>query len=126
MRQTAAVPADMMVLMNYIYEYQKGIRHLVLQTFNKKYEEFAIARLESQNINYIVRKGGDNSINLFFGREECLSAIRLIVDRPLSDLTPEEDFMLGVLLGYDIRMQCERYCDRKCKHCKKCKDNVSQ
>ena len=32
-----------------------------------------------------------------------------------NDLTPEEDFMLGTLLGYDIRMQCERYCQRKTK-----------
>lgn len=125
MKQTVVVPSDMKVLMNYIYEYQKGIRHLVLYTFNKKYEQLAITRLESQNINYIIRKGGSNSVNLFFGREECLSAIRLIVDRPLCDLTPEEDFMLGAMLGYDIRMQCERYCDRKCKHCK-CKDDVSQ
>lgn len=125
MKQAVVVPSDMKVLMNYIYEYQKGIRHLVLYTFNKKYEQLAITRLQSQNINYIIRKGGSNSVNLFFGREECLSAIRLIVDRPLCDLTPEEDFMLGAMLGYDIRMQCERYCDRKCKHCK-CNDNVSQ
>lgn len=26
---------------------------------------------------------------------------------------PEEDFMLGIMLGYDISMQCERYCKRK-------------
>ena len=125
MKQNVVVAPDMKVLMNYIYEYQKGIRHLVLQTFNKKYEKTAITRLESQNINYIIRNVGNNSVNLFFGREECLSAIRLIVDRPLCDLTPEEDFMLGVLLGYDIRMQCERYCNRKCKHCK-CINNVTQ
>ena len=125
MKQNVVVPADMKVLMNYIYEYQKGIRHLVLQTFNKKYEQIAITRLESQNIDYIIRYAGDNSINLFFGREECLSAIKMIVNRPLCELTPEEDFMLGVLLGYDIRMQCERYCNRKCKHCT-CKHSVSQ
>ena len=126
MKQTVVVPADMKVLMNYIYEYQKGIRHMVLYTFNKKYEEFAVNRLTGLKIPYIVRKGGSNSINLFFGRPECLDAIRLIVNRPLCDLTPEEDFMLGVLLGYDIRMQCERYCDRKCKHCSECHSNVSQ
>ena len=39
-------------------------------------------------------------------------------------LSPEEDFMLGALLGYDICAQCERYCKRKCKReCKgECKD----
>lgn len=28
-------------------------------------------------------------------------------------LTPEEDFILGAMLGYDICAQCERYCKRK-------------
>ena len=41
----------MTVLMNHIYEYKKGVRRMVLFTFNKKYEDFAIRRLESQNIN---------------------------------------------------------------------------
>ena len=78
----------MKVLMNHIYEYQKGVRRMVLFTFNKKYKAFA-------------------------GREECLNAIRMIVTRPLCQLTPEEDFMLGAMLGYDICVQCERYCARK-------------
>ena len=88
----------MKVLMNHIYEYKKGVRRMVLFTFNKKYEDFAIRRL-----------------NLYFGREECLNAIRMIVTRPLNLLTPEEDFMLGAMLGYDICAQCERYCERKDK-----------
>jgi hypothetical protein len=53
-----------------------------------------------------------------------MEAIRLIVTRPLNQLTPEEDFILGAMLGYDICAQCERYCKRKCKReCKgECKD----
>ena len=51
-----------------------------------------------------------------------------MVTRPLNQLTPEEDFILGAMLGYDICTQCERYCERKercdgdCKHskCAKC------
>ena len=43
------------VLMNHIYEYKKGVRRLVLYTFNKKYESFAITRLERQNIDYIIQ-----------------------------------------------------------------------
>ena len=39
----------------------------------------------------------------------------MIVTRPLNLLTPEEDFMLGAMLGYDICAQCERYCERKDK-----------
>ena len=38
-----------------------------------------------------------------------------MVNKPLSQLTPEEDFILGAMLGYDICAQCERYCERKCR-----------
>lgn len=88
---------------------------MVLFTFNKKYEDFVIRRLESQNIKYVIQPAGNNSLNLYFGREECLNAIRMIAVRPLNLLTPEEDFMLGAMLGYDICAQCERYCERKYK-----------
>ena len=45
MQQTTLLPVDMKVLMNHIYEYKKGVRRMVLFTFNKKYEEFARRRL---------------------------------------------------------------------------------
>ena len=104
---------DMKVLMNHIYEYKKGVRRMVLFTFNKRYEEFARKRLERQNIHYLIQPVGNDRLNLYFGRKECLDAIRLMVRRPLSQLTPEEDFILGAMLGYDICAQCERYCERK-------------
>ena len=37
----------MLVLMNHIYELNKGVRHMVLFTCKKKYSEQAIQRLES-------------------------------------------------------------------------------
>lgn len=86
---------------------------MVLFTFNKKYEQFARQRLENQRIKYIIQPVGNDRLNLYFGREECLNAIRLMVTRPLNELSPEEDFILGAMLGYDICAQCERYCDRK-------------
>lgn len=113
MQQSTAVPVDMKVLMNHIYEYKKGVRRMVLFTFNKQYEDVAIRRLESQNIKYVIQPVGSDRLNLYFGREECLNAIHMIVTRPLNLLTPEEDFMLGAMLGYDICAQCERYCERK-------------
>ncbi len=116
---TKMFPPEMKVLMNHIYEYKKGVRQMVLFTFNKKYEEFATNRLRRQNINFILLPVGNDRMNLFFGREECLEAIRLIIDKPLSQLSPEEDFILGAILGYDLRAQCERYCERKCRSCKK-------
>ena len=110
---TEILPPDMKVLMNHIYEYKKGVRQMVLFTFNKRYEDYATARLKRQNISYILQPVGNDRINLFFGRKQCLEAIRLMVTRPLSQLTPEEDFILGALLGYDICLQCERFCTRK-------------
>lgn len=113
MQNETALPIDMKVLMNHIYEYKKGVRRMVLFTFNKRYEEFATSRLERQNISYIIQPVGNDRLNLFFGKRECLDAIRLMVTKPLCQLSPEEDFILGAMLGYDICAQCERYCERK-------------
>ena len=115
--QTELIPADMKVLMNHIYEYKKGVRKMVLFTFNSKYEEYAVNRLRRENIGYIVQAVGNERTNLFFGKDECLDALRLIVTRPLNQLSPEEDFILGAMLGYDICAQCERYCERKARRC---------
>lgn len=109
------IPIDMKVLMNHIYEYQKGVRRMILFTCPKKFQPFAVQRLESQSIDYVLQPAGRSNVNVYFGRRECLDAIRLIITRPLNELTPEEDFILGTLLGYDLCAQCQRYCSRKCR-----------
>ena len=60
---------------------------------------------------------GNGRINIFFGSDECIDAVRLLLSRPLYELTPEEDFILGAMLGYDICAQCKRYCRRKGAQC---------
>ena len=105
--------AMLKVLMNHIYELQKGVRQMVLFTCDKKYGDQTIERLESQGIPYVLQPAGQKNLNVYFGRRECLEAIRLIITRPLNQLTPEEDFILGTMLGYDLCAQCERYCKRK-------------
>ena len=112
-QDTTRLPDDMKVLVNHIYEFKKGVRRMVLFTFNKRYEQFAVTRLQHQNISYIIQPVGNDRLNLFFGKKECLDAIRLMITKPLCQLTPEEDFILGAMLGYDICAQCERYCERK-------------
>ena len=116
-RTTTTTPVELKVLMNHIYELHKGVRHMVLFTCNKKYSEQTIQRLESQGIPYLLQPAGQQNLNIYFGRRECLEAIRLIVTRPLNELTPEEDFILGAMLGYDLCAQCERYCKRKQSKC---------
>lgn len=107
------VSGELLVLSNYIYEFKKGIRPLVLYTMNKSYEFAATSKLRAQGISYLLQDTGKNSVNIYFGSKECLGTIALIVTKPLNKLTPEEDFILGALLGYDLRMQCERFCNRK-------------
>ena len=51
MQETMVMPIDMKVLMNHIYEFKKGVRQMILFTFNKKYETFALERLKRQNID---------------------------------------------------------------------------
>ena len=111
--RTTTTPIEMKVLMNHIYELRKGVRQMVLFTCNKKYGEQVAGRLESRGIPYVLQPVGEQNLNFYFGRRECLEAIRLIITRPLCMLTPEEDFILGAMLGYDICAQCERYCQRK-------------
>ena len=100
-------------LNDHIYELKKGVRQMVLYTTNRKYEDFAVKRLTNQKINYIIQPVGNDKINLFFGRKECINAIRFLVNQPLNKLSPEQDFILGAMLGYDICAQCKRYCERK-------------
>ncbi len=35
MQETMVMPIDMKVLMNHIYEFKKGVRQMILFTFNK-------------------------------------------------------------------------------------------
>ena len=105
-------PADLKVLFNHIYEYKKGVRRMVLYTVNRKYLDFAGERLAHQGISYYVLSAGKNNVNLFFGRDECIDTVRCLIRCPLNQLTPEQDFILGTLLGYDVCVQCERYCGK--------------
>ena len=111
--EAKSVPADLQLFMNHIYEFKKGVRNMVLFTMSSKHEEFATKRLESNGISYIIQRVTPGKINLFFGKTECMDVIRQIVIRPLNQLSPEEDFIIGAMLGYDICQQCTRFCDMK-------------
>ncbi len=115
MEVQGAFSPEMRVLMNHIYEYKKGVRTMIIFTCKKRFEKFAVQRLENQDIACIVRPAGKENINIYFGKRECIDAVKMMVTRPLNELSPEEDFILGALLGYDLCAQCERYCTRKCK-----------
>ena len=103
----------MQVFGHHLYEYKKGLRNLVLHTIGKEHIETVIRRLEVADIAYEVYPvGKTDRMNIFFGANESIEVIRKIGKTNLNDYTPEEDFMLGIMLGYERRQQCERYLEQ--------------
>ncbi len=104
----------MLVFNHHIYEFKKGVRDMVLCTLSGKLEEKVKAKLERNEISYMIQKLRNGNINVFFGKQECLVVVdKLCKDKSLDQLSAEEDFMIGTLLGYSVSEQCRRYCKRK-------------
>ena len=103
------VPGEIRIFLNHVYEFKKGVRNMVLYTMNKEHEAFAIRRLERQNISYLIQEVNANKINLFFGKAECMDAIRHIIIRPLNHLTPEEDFIFFWIRYFDLDCDYSEY-----------------
>jgi hypothetical protein len=101
------------VFFHHIYEYKKGLRNLILHTTAQINETKIRAQLERKQIAYVIYPLGRDKINVFFGESICIEVVRKIGKTSLSDYTDEEDFMLGIMLGYDRKQQCERYLQRK-------------
>lgn len=117
---TPELLTDLKVFSHLIYEYEKGVRNLLLYTISAELLPLATQKLDNRAIEYIVKPVPNNGcMNIFFGRKECLQTLRQFLgERSLNTLSPEEDFILGALLGYDLCRQCERYCQRV-EHSKK-------
>lgn len=100
----------MHVFHHLIYEYKKGIRSMMLCTLTADMEEKVRRKLDKNGIDYRIQRLKNGNINVFFGKQECiLVANKICGDKALNLLTPEEDFILGILLGYSISEQCNRY-----------------
>lgn len=102
----------MKVLSHHIYEYKKGLRNLVLHTMSSSLKHEALYKLEYNKIAYYVQKVTPEKINIFFGAEDCIDVIKHFNNSSLSDFTPEQDFILGIMLGYGRLQQCHRYLKR--------------
>jgi hypothetical protein len=103
----------MNVFYHHVYEYKKGIRRLILHTTLKIHRSQIEETLKKKEINYLICLVGKNKINVFFGDSVCIKVIQNFLKQNLYDLTDEEDFILGIMLGYDTAMQCRRYLKRK-------------
>lgn len=103
----------MKVFNHHLYEYEKGLRNLILHTTEIKHQDFMVRRLENKNIAYVIYQVSANKINIIFGDQNCVEVIKEINKTDLKAYTDEEDFILGIMLGYDRLQQCQRYLQRK-------------
>lgn len=103
----------MQVFYHLVYEYQKGLRDLCLWTCRVELCEKIKQGLESQGIDYLIIPVDSQKINIFFGMPTCLEIIKHFSSRELNKITNEEDFILGMMLGYARQQQYERFLRRK-------------
>lgn len=106
--------AEMQVLLHHIYEYKKGLRSLVLHTMSAEEQIKTEELLSRKGIPYVFQYVNEKKINVFFGKKQCIQIIEKFSKKSLSKFSDEEDFILGIMLGYDRTQQCERYLKRKC------------
>ena len=100
---------DLKVFHHHVYEYKKGIRSLILTTEKSVYRKPIENRLKREKIDYAIQDVNKDKINVFFGAKKCIDVVKTFVHKKLHELTPEQDFILGTLLGYDKVTQCDRY-----------------
>ncbi|MPQ47113.1 DUF2023 family protein [Marinifilum sp. N1E240] len=105
--------ADMQILIHHVYEYNKGLRSLVLHTMNSNERDKTENLLKRKGISYFLQNVSANKINVFFGKDECIQIVQSFGDKSLSDFSDEQDFILGIMLGYDRSQQYDRYIKRK-------------
>lgn len=105
--------AEMQVLLHHIYEYKKGLRSLVLHTMSTDEQYKTEELLTRKGICCLLQHVNSKKTNVFFGKMQCVKIIRSFGKKSLSDFTDEEDFILGIMLGYDRTQQCDRYIKRK-------------
>lgn len=99
----------MQVFYHHVYEYKRGLRDLILYTTAKDCISAIEKKLKSEDISYIIYFVNHRKINVFFGNPACIQVIQRINKSSLLDYTPEEDFILGIMLGYCRKKQCDRY-----------------
>lgn len=100
---------ELRVFSHHIYEYKKGLRSLILTTEKETNRQIIVNRLEREKISYLIQNVDEKKINVFFGNPDSISVIRSFEQPKLNEYTPEQDFILGTLLGYDKIQQCQRY-----------------
>ncbi len=102
----------MKVFIHHIYELKKGLRRLVLHTCPSSDLPVIERKLKSEGIPYLIDQVTNSKINVFFGDETCINVLKEFSTLALYQLSDQEDFILGTLLGYDLKIQCLRFLER--------------
>ncbi|WP_410208038.1 DUF2023 family protein [Fusobacterium sp.] len=101
------------VFFHMMYELNKGLRTMALLTTTDENFKIVRERIEKCGYDYMVEYLKSGYINIFFGKEESIKVLKQFKGKSLKEFSPEEDFILGALLGYNIEQQCKRYIERK-------------
>ncbi|MDF3127772.1 DUF2023 family protein [Kiritimatiellaeota bacterium B1221] len=104
------------VFYHLMYEHGRGLRDLALYTIHTDQVDTVKQSLELEKVAYLFKKLDDGRVNVYFGHEACVNIVNSFGSCPHFQHTPEQDFMLGIMLGYDRTRQCERYLARKEAH----------
>ena len=100
------------ILNTYIYEIKKGTKPLALISVCNEKLEKCLDKISKNALSFAVQKI-EGKANIFFGSEDCIRVVSLFIDKKVSDLSAEEDFNLGIMLGYNRIEQCKRYMNNK-------------
>ncbi len=102
----------MRIFNTYLYEVSKGTKPVALITCDDFLRERIVKKLEKEKMHFVLQDVCEGKTNIFFGVKECIQVIKKIAVKPLNELSIEEDFILGTILGYDVRLQCRRFLEK--------------
>ena len=98
------------VLNFYIYEIKKGTKPMALMSVAKEDTRKCLDKITKNELfSYVSEIDGKN--NIFFGKKECVEIVSTF-PKELSKLSPQQDFILGTMLGYNRIEQCRRYLNK--------------
>src|SRR5574344_1441754 len=109
----------MEVFFQLIYEYQHEMRDLCLFTISCQLEDKIKNLLKKHKIDFKITHINDK-INVFFGNADCLKIFSEFSSENLDNITTEEDFILGIMLGYGKKQQYKRFLNKKNYYVAKC------
>ena len=104
--------ATLKIFHHHRYELAKGLRPLAMMTLTADEARVVVGELVATGTPHHVQRACRAKLNVVFGRPAAVATARLLLERRLCDLTAEQDFMLGILLGYDREQQCLRFLSR--------------